>query len=142
MDTIDKIHLDLINLWSKYCSEKKPDELINIFTDEFIYEDVATGTISHNEKELREFMESVYTKSPDIKFIIKNSFVKDNRGCAEWIMVGTQTGPLKGGIPPTNKKFEIKGTSVFSFEGEKIKGCSDYSDMLTLMNQIGLINKK
>ena len=87
-------------------------------------------------------MESVYAKSPDIKFIVKNSFVKDNRGCAEWIMVGTQTGPLKGGIPPTNKKFEIKGTSVFSFEGEKIKSCSDYSDMLTLMKQIGLINNK
>ena len=57
-------------------------------------------------------------------------------------MIGTQTGPLKGGIPATNKKFEIKGSSVFSFEGEKIKICSDYCDMMTLMKQIGLMEKK
>ena len=142
MNNLDEKHLELINLWCKFWNERKPEELVKIFTDNFIYEDVATSTINKSKDELISFMKSVYTTSPDIKWTLKNPFVKDNNGCTEWTMIGTQTGPLKGGIPATNKKFEIKGSSVFSFEGEKIKTCSDYCDMMTLMKQIGLMEKK
>ena len=141
MENLDEKHQELLNLMFKYWSEKKPDELIKILAKEFTYEDVPTGTISHTPDELKAFLNRVYTMSPDIKFILKNSFIKDNKGCAEWIMTGTQTGPLQGGIPATNKTFEVKGSSVYTFEGGKFKTVSDYCDMLTFMKQIGIIKK-
>ncbi len=138
---MEEKYSELIGLWGKYWNERKPAELIKIFTKEFIYEDVPTHTVNHNGEELTKFMNSIYTMAPDIKWTLTNCFVKENKGCAEWLMVGTQTGPLEGNIPATNKPFEVKGASVFLFEGDKIKSCSDFSDLMTLLKQIGVVKK-
>ena len=136
---MDERYLKLIELWCKYWNERNPEELVKIFTPEFIYDDVSSGTVNHNLEEQKKFMNKTFAMSPDIKWTIENSFVKDNKGCVEWIMTGTQTGAFEKGIPATNKKFEIKGSSVFLFEGDKIKKCADYCDLLTLMKQIGIM---
>ena len=141
MSDLEEKHQELINLVFKYWTEKKPEELFKIFVKDFIYEDVASGIISRNPDELRAFMNSTYTMAPDIKFVLKNCFVNGNNGCSEWIMVGTQTGPLQGGLPTTNKKFEVKGASTYTFDGDKVKTCSDYCDMMTFMKQIGVIKQ-
>ena len=135
---MDEKHQELIKLIFKYWSEKEPEKLFNILSEKFTYEDVASGTISHTKEELKAFMDSTYTMAPDIKFIMTSCFVKNNKGCAEWLMVGTQTGPLQGGLPATNKSFEVKGASVYTFEGDKVKICSDYCDMMTFLKQIGV----
>ena len=141
MNNEDEKNMELINLWAKFWNEKKPEELAKIFVDDLTYEDIATGTISHTANELIAFLKRTYTFSSDIQFVLKDSFIKGNKGCVEWLMIGTQTGPLEGGVPPTNKKFEVKGLSVLSFQDGKIKSCSDYCNMMTILKQIGLINK-
>ena len=136
---MDEKHQELIKSVGKYWSEKEPEKLFNILSEKFTYEDVSTGTISHTREDLKAFMDGIYSMAPDIKYILKSCFVSNNKGCSEWVMVGTQTGPLQGGLPATNKKFEVKGASVYTFEGDKIKSCADYCDMMTLFKQIGVI---
>ena len=51
MNNLDEKHLELINLWCKFWNERKPEELVKIFNDNFIYEDVATSTINKSKDE-------------------------------------------------------------------------------------------
>jgi SnoaL-like polyketide cyclase len=52
-----------------------------------------------------------------------------------------RTSQESGAIPPSNKSIEVPACEVFRVEGEKIKSSSHYFDMLTLLKQIGAMER-
>ena len=53
-----------------------------------------------------------YRAFPDIKVEFKNILASGDQFCAEWTMIGTNTGPLAtpdGDLPPTGQSVKIKG---------------------------------
>jgi hypothetical protein len=74
---------------------------------------------------------------PDVTFELRSSFANGTGGSAEWVMRGTHKGDLPG-LPATGKRMDVRGASIFEFSGNKIRRCSDYWDMATLLNQLGL----
>jgi steroid delta-isomerase-like uncharacterized protein len=113
-------------------------EVIPLFKDDCVYEDLGTGTLARGKEELKAFFEVVFRAAPDFKVELTSHFVAGNWAGAEWTWSGMQTGDFPG-IPSTNKYACVRAASVFELQGNKFKRCSDYRDMATYLRQAGLM---
>ncbi|HKT14861.1 MAG TPA: ester cyclase [Allosphingosinicella sp.] len=126
----------MIAQWAKRWSDHDAAAIAELFVDDFVYEDVPSQRVNRSAADLRAFTEEVFTASSDVRYEISSAFVSGDRGCAEWVMRGTHTGAV-GVTSATGKRFEVKGSSIFEFKEEKIRHCSDYWCIATLLAQIG-----
>jgi steroid delta-isomerase-like uncharacterized protein len=123
------------DVWS---SPAKREQLLSLFTDDCVYEDVTMGVVNHGKNEVANFYTLVFAAFPDFKIELISHFVADNWAGAEWLMSGMHQGDLPG-LPATNKHFSIRGASVFELQGNRFSRCSDYWDMATFLKQIGVM---
>lgn len=111
------------------------DQLLSVFTDDVTYEDTPLGSTFRGKGELRAFAQGFFNAFPDLKAVITSTVVSGNRAASEWRFIGTQAGDLAG-IPASNKQMDLRGVSIYEFEGGKIKRKIDYWDMATLVKQL------
>ena len=81
------------------------------------------------------------TAMPDATGTVTTVVGSGKTAALEVIWKGTHTGPLvtaEGTIPASGKHQETPGAIVFTFEGDKIKECHQYFDLMTLLKQIGV----
>jgi steroid delta-isomerase-like uncharacterized protein len=124
--------------WAAYWSAHDMERLLQLFTEDVVYEDVTTGVVNRSAAELRAFGEGFFSGFPDVTFELQSSFTNGTNGGAEWVMRATHTGDFPG-MPTTGKPVEVRGVSIFEFAGDKIRRCSDYWDMATFLKQLGLM---
>ena|SRR6266700_6702250 len=129
----------VIEAWAEaWSSPTGLEKLVSLFTDDFVYEDLGTGTVAHGKEELKALFETIFSAAPDYKVELTSRFIAGNWAGAEWTCSGTQTGDLPG-IPATNKHVSIRGASIFELQGNKFRRCSDYWDRATFLRQVGLM---
>jgi steroid delta-isomerase-like uncharacterized protein len=124
--------------WGRHWSSHDLDALVSLFTDDVVYEDVTLGVVNRSKNEFRTFAEEFIVGFPDVKFELTSMFATEDRGGSEWLMRGTHQGDMPG-MPATNKHIEVRGASIFEFQGDKVRRCSDYWDMVTFLKQLGLM---
>jgi steroid delta-isomerase-like uncharacterized protein len=125
-----------IGNWAKLWSAHDMQRLLQLFTDDAVYEDVTMGEVSRGAAAIKTFGEGFLVGFPDVTFELRSSFANGVNGGAEWMMRGTHTGNLPN-MPATGKRVEVRGASIFEFTGDKIRRCSDYWDMATFLKQLG-----
>jgi steroid delta-isomerase-like uncharacterized protein len=128
----------LIQDWAQHWTSHDIDSLVSLFTDELIYEDVPLGVVNRDKQQLRAFVEGFVRGYPDITVELTSSFAVGDHGAAEWVIRGTHLGD-RPGRPATGKPIALRGASVFRFADGKIRSCVDYSDLATLLKQIGMM---
>lgn len=127
----------IVEHWAAW-SAHDMDRVVALFTRDLRYRDVAMGVTNRTAAELRAFGESLFAAFPDATFELRSSFANGYRGTAEWVMRGTHKGDVPG-APATGKAVEISGASVFEFERDRIRSCSDYWDMARFLRDLGLL---
>jgi steroid delta-isomerase-like uncharacterized protein len=125
-----------IENWAKLWSAHDMQRLLQIFTEDAVYEDVTMGEVNRGGAAIKAFGEGFLAGFPDVTFELRSSFANGVNGGAEWVLRGTHTGNMPN-MPATNKRIEVRGASVFDFAGDKIRRCSDYWDMVTFLKQLG-----
>ena len=129
----------LIEQWAAvWSSPTMREQLLSLFTDDCVYEDVTMGVVNNGKVEVANFYTLVFGAFPDFKIELTSQFMVDNWAGAEWLMSGTHQGELPG-LPATNKHFTIRGASVFELQGNRFSRCSDYWDMATFLKQTGVL---
>jgi steroid delta-isomerase-like uncharacterized protein len=124
--------------WATTWSSHDMDQVLPLYTDDCTYEDVTLGAVNHGKEELRSFGQFFFSGFPDVTFEMTSGFVAGNWAGGEWIMKGTHTGDLPG-LPAAGKRVSVRGSSIIELEDGKIRRCSDYWDMATLLRQLGLM---
>jgi steroid delta-isomerase-like uncharacterized protein len=84
------------------------------------------------------------TAFPDAAGKVTSAVGSDNMAALEVTWTGTHTGPLEtadGTIAASGKRQETPAAIVFTFEGGKIKEDRQYFDLMTLLKQIGALDK-
>ena len=79
---------------------------------------------------------------PDVRGTVSQALSGGNTVVLEVTWKGTQTGPLQGPsgtIPATGKQQTTRASWVLNFEGGKIKDSRHYFDMLSFLQQLGVI---
>jgi steroid delta-isomerase-like uncharacterized protein len=129
----------VLDQWATAWSSHEPEQVLALFTDDCVYEDVTFGVVTHGKAELRAFAAGAFAAVPDFKFELTSRFVAGTGGSMEWVMSGTHTGDFPG-MPATGKRFSaVRGATVVELQGAKIRRCSDYWDAATFMRQVGLL---
>jgi steroid delta-isomerase-like uncharacterized protein len=127
-----------IDDWAQAWSSHDVEALLALHTADALVEDVARGAVFRGKDQLRAFAEAFVAGYPDVTFTLTSRFIAGDHGSAEWVMRGTHLGD-RPGLRATGKQVEVRGVSIFEFAHSKIRRCSDYCDMATLLKQVGLM---
>jgi steroid delta-isomerase-like uncharacterized protein len=109
-------------------------------TAEAVYDEVGTQRQLHGAEAWVQAWEEWRRALPDVKGTINNVVAAGNTVVLEITWDGTHSGALNlpgNTIPPSGKRQITRATQVLIFDGEKVKECRHYFDMLGLLQQIG-----
>jgi steroid delta-isomerase-like uncharacterized protein len=132
----------IANDWARAWSSSEssgPDDVLALFADECVFEDVTFGVVARGKDELRVFARRAFAAVPDFRYEVQSSFASSQWAVIEWVMSGTHRGDFPG-IPATGKHFSaVRGSTVLELGAGKIRRESDYWDAATFMKQVGLL---
>jgi steroid delta-isomerase-like uncharacterized protein len=90
-----------------------------------------------NQDEYIALMQQFHTGFPDFKVRLDSKLLKDGKSYLYWTCTGTNNGDFMGN-PPTNKKMEIHGFSVWEFNSDGLAIREDaFFDNMDLLSQLG-----
>jgi len=115
------------------------EKYLSCTTDDILYENVAASVVSHGKEETRANLKGMFAAIPDLKMELRSCFTAGKYECSEWVMIGTVTGTLPGGIQATGKSVSVRGVSVAERRENKLCRVSVYLDMATIMRQLGIV---
>jgi steroid delta-isomerase-like uncharacterized protein len=81
---------------------------------------------------------ALFAAFPDLTFDIASvGLTGDGTIAAEWVMRGTNTGPLRGS-PPTGRRVSLPGADFIAVADGKIRSVRGYFDQKAFVEQLGL----
>jgi steroid delta-isomerase-like uncharacterized protein len=131
---------DVKRILEDYCdavNSHDVERIASFFTDDGIFEDVPRG-VYRGKEQIKANFDSEFASMPDLKVELRTLFVAGDWAGAESVMTGTNTGDLPM-LPATNKSVSVRAASIFEMRGNKIKRNSNYFDMGSLMQQLGVM---
>jgi steroid delta-isomerase-like uncharacterized protein len=129
----------MLKEWAAAWNSHDLDKIISFYTDDCVLEDNGLGVVCHGKKELVALCKSSFIDVPDVRFESKSLFNTGNWVAWEWTMTGTQVHSSNPAIPATGKRFSVRGASIIEIHNGKIRRETDYYNMLTMMQQLGLV---
>ena len=125
--------------WVAAWSAADMEQVVALFTDDCLYEDVPMGALNRGHDELRTLAGGVVlAATPGVRIDLTARFLTGQRGAMEWVMSGCWQTELRE-LPAVGKEFWIRGASVLQLRDGKIVRCSDYWDFAALMRSLGLL---
>lgn len=113
-------------------NSQDPDKVVAAYSDDIVYEDVPSGTLSNGPAEFRKFGVVTFSGVGDFKIEAVNTWMENGRGVVEWVWSGVDKDWFK-----TGKRFSVRGVSVFEVRKGKISRSKDFYDVAAIMKQVG-----
>ncbi|OGO07390.1 MAG: hypothetical protein A2Y92_05465 [Chloroflexi bacterium RBG_13_57_8] len=130
-----EIFKNFVQAWNSEDYEK----FASFFKDDLVYEDVPSGRVCNNIKELITFSKSLHVDFPDHKWEIISTFSDGNKIASETIWSGTFTHSTDPKVAVTGKHASARGVSITEILNGKIYRNRDYYDGLSLQQQLGMM---
>src|ERR1700758_2556147 len=132
--------MELIDVVKKYFdawNHHDPAAIITIFTESGTYNDPAVSQ-GLTGPATAEYAGALFAAFPDVSFdMVSTGLVSDQMVVVQWLMRGTNTGPLAGN-PPTGRSIVLPGADFITVEGAKVRSVQGYWDYKTFWEQLGL----
>jgi steroid delta-isomerase-like uncharacterized protein len=112
------------------------------FASNSLYDEAGTSRRMEGVGDIIACLQAWKGAMPDVTGRVTNAFATGNTVVLEVTWTGTHTGPLvgpKGTAPATGKQQTTRASWVLDFDGGKIKESRHYFDMLSFMQQLGLL---
>jgi steroid delta-isomerase-like uncharacterized protein len=141
---IDMEFLDgFVERWESAWNSHQPDRVLELMTEDVVYDDSAWHRPMHGHAEVREFLESVWRGVPDLAFeMVEGPFLHPSEPVATfyWKGTGTFTGPLDPpGFAPTGARMEIDGFDLQEYRDGRVCRLRIVTDMMEASRQLGLM---
>lgn len=89
----------------------------------------------HGKLEIKQLLHAAFAWAPDFRVTMTSLTIAGDTGTTEWVIEGTQTGPLPAGplgeLRATGRSFRLRGASILMFQEGRIAKVTDYYDMAT-----------
>ena len=109
---------------------------------DMVFENHTAGESAEGEA-ARGHIGKIFETWPDIHFETRRLYVRENLIVQEWTAHATHTKAMRRGdmvAEPTGNRVEWKGMDVIPFEDGLIKRKDVYSDSVSILRQIGLLD--
>jgi len=93
--------------------------------------------------EVRAHLEAIFETWPDIRFEARRLYVRDGLVVQEWTATATHSRTMRRGdivAEPTGSEVRWDGMDVIPFEHGLVKRKDVYSDSVSILRQVGLID--
>jgi len=131
---------------NKHIAQRFMDECWNQGKMDSIRELMASGCTFHDPvfpgltsgaDNMKRHIEMCRSGFPDLKVTVDDTIAERNEVVHHWTVRGTHKAPFLG-MPATNRKATVSGTTIYRIEGGKI--VEEWSDwnLMTLMEQLGV----
>lgn len=129
--------MDIAKQYFNAWNDRDPGAIVELFAENGTYSDPSAGNNLKGNK-IGEYAKGLFTAFPDLSFEVCECLdAGDGLIAAEWIMRGTNTGPLQD-MPPTNNSVELPGADFIKIKDEKITSLKGYFDGKETALQLGL----
>ena len=92
---------------------------------------------------VREHIETIFDSWPDIAFVTRRLYVREGLVVQEWTATATHSQTMRRGeivAEPSGRQVEWDGLDVIPFEGGLVKRKDVYSDSVSILRQVGLLD--
>jgi steroid delta-isomerase-like uncharacterized protein len=126
---------ELLDRFVVQFNEDRFEEALEDYAPDGVQEEIGTGrrfTAQQGVENARAWKAAF----PDARGTIETKLVDGDRGAAEIVWTGTNTGPLMG-QPPTGKAVTVRAVAVLETAGGKITRARHYIDIAGMTAQLG-----
>ena len=128
--------IDIAQHYFDAWNRRDPAAIIATFAEGGTYSDPTVPALTGSA--LATHTSGLFAAFPDLSFEIVNAAqAGDHAVAAQWMMRGTNTGPLAGG-PPTGSTVALPGADFITIDGDKIRSVQGYFDQKIFLEQLGL----
>jgi steroid delta-isomerase-like uncharacterized protein len=132
---------ETIERYNRAWNEHDLDAIMSMHASDMVFENHTAGESAEGE-EVREHIGAIFESWPDIAFEGRRTYVRDGLVVQEWTATATHTKTMRRGdlvAEPTGQQISWKGVDVIPFEDGLLKRKTVYSDSVTILRQVGLL---
>ena len=118
------------------------DAIMSMHAPDMVFENHTAGESSEGDA-VREHIGSIFETWPDIEFSTRRMYARDGLIVQEWSAKATHANTMRRGdlaAEPTGKTVEWNGMDVIPFEDGLVKRKDVYSDSVSILRQVGLLD--
>ena len=133
---------EAIDRYNSAWNEHDLDAIMATHAPDMVFENHAAGESAIGE-EARGHIGSIFATWPDIAFTTRRLYVREGLVVQEWTATATHTATMRRGdlvAEPTGKRVEWDGLDVIPFEDGLVKRKDVYSDSVSILRQVGLLD--
>jgi steroid delta-isomerase-like uncharacterized protein len=113
------------------------NKVSELLADQVRFHDPVFPNMNSGIQNIKNHIETSRKAFPDLKFTIDDTIAEGNEVVVHWTARGTHKGQFLG-MPPTDRKVIIDGTSIYRLEGSKIAEAHANWNLATMMAQLGV----
>jgi steroid delta-isomerase-like uncharacterized protein len=117
------------------------DAIMSMHAPDMVFANHTAGESAEGE-EVRAHIGAIFDTWPDIAFSTRRLYVRDGLVVQEWTASATHTKTMRRGeivAEPTGNRVEWDGLDVIPFENGLVKRKDVYSDSVSILRQVGLL---
>jgi steroid delta-isomerase-like uncharacterized protein len=118
------------------------DAIMDMHAPDMVFENHTAGE-SASGAEAREHIGAIFATWPDIGFETRRLYVRENLVVQEWTATATHANRMTRGdlvAEPTGNSISWDGLDVIPFEDGLVKRKDVYSDSVSILRQVGLLD--
>jgi len=101
------------------------------------YHDPVFPSLTSGADNIKNHIQNCRNGFPDLMFTIDDTIAERDEVVIHWTVTGTHKGQFLG-MPPTNKKASVTGSSISRLEGSQIAEIWANWNLMSLMEQLGI----
>ena len=118
------------------------DAIVAMHAPDMVFENHTAGESASGE-EVRAHIGAIFETWPDIEFATRRLYVREDLVVQEWTASATHAKTMRRGdlaAEPTGRRVEWDGLDVIPFEDGLVKRKDVYSDSVSILRQVGLLD--
>lgn len=118
------------------------DAIMAMHAPDMVFENHTAGESATGE-DVRAHIGSIFATWPDIAFATRRLYVREGLVVQEWTASATHTNTMRRGdlvAEPTGRRVEWEGIDSIPFENGLVKRKDVYSDSVSILRQVGLLD--
>ena len=117
------------------------EAIVAMHAPDMVFENHTAGELAEGEA-VGPHIARIFGSWPDLTFATRRLYVRENLVVQEWTASATHQTELRRGeivAPASGRRIEWRGMDVIPFEDGLIKRKDVYSDSISILRQVGLL---
>jgi SnoaL-like polyketide cyclase. len=134
---------EAIGRYNEAWNDHDLDAIMSMHAPDMVFENHTAGESAQGADQVREHIRSIFESWPDLHFETRRLYVRDGVVTQEWTASATHSNTMRRGdlvAEPTGERIEWRGVDVIPYEDGLIKRKDVYSDSVSILRQVGLLD--